>query len=255
MLSAGVLSSAGTGAADDGSTLTFDADASDVDGLASAAVLVDVLEETVRLRHEYCWDPDAVAALDERPRAALRLDLPTELGAVEDLTETVGLSELSRATAVLEQPTDGSTLLGGLDPSTSDDDWDVIPYVETTSPLCGTLAETNLRIARRQRSTGRAVYDRAELDTNTYDYTCEDEWYVPPEYNTIWYEDDRTLERGPDEIDADATYYNDDFPKSDRVWADHWFEVAPSRHCVGYEHSGDRSRFLLEFRSEAGYRG
>lgn len=250
-LSTAALGTAAVGAAAEPTTLTFEADASRIDGLASAAIHVDVADDATHVRHEYDWDREVLRELDRLQCAAMHLDLPTDLGSA-DPAEIVERTELEDATAVLEDPSGVSVPDG--DRTTDEDGWDVIPYVETNSLMCGTLAESNLRIRHTPESPGRAEYDAANLEAITHDYACEDEWYVSEEFDTVWHEDGRELQRRPESIDATATYYNDDFPCSDRVWADHCFEITPEHHHMRYEHSGDRSRLLLEARSETGYR-
>lgn len=267
-VSAAVLGTTGTGTAAGQSTLAFEADPDDVAGLESAAVRVRTGSDRDRVRHEFAWDPETLADADTAPSASLHLELP-DLGLgglLADPTDLLDVETIARATAVVEEPssaTAGSTLpgidsaasIGDSAASTGDGDWSLVPYVESTSPLCGTLAETNLRISHTSPSSTDVAYDATDLDTNTYDDTCEDEWYVPREFNTTWYEDASSLDRQPQSVGASTTYYNDDFPESDRVWADHDFEITPSRHEVAYEHSGDTSRLLLEVKSETGYRG
>lgn len=267
-VSAAVLGTAGTGTAAGQSTLAFEADPSAVPGLESAAVRVRTGSDRDRVRHEFAWNPETLADADRAPSASLHLELP-DLGLgglLTDPTDLLDAEAIAGATAVVEEPssaTAGSTLagidgdasMGNGEASTGASDWDLVPYAESTSPLCGTLAETNLRISRTPSSSTDVAYDATDLDTNTYDDTCQDEWYVPREFNTTWHEDASGLDRQPRTVGASATYYNDDFPESDRVWADHDFEITPSRHEVAYEHSGDTSRLLLEIKSETGYRG
>jgi hypothetical protein len=140
--------------------------------------------------------------------------------------------------------------------------WDRIPYVETKSLLCGVLAETELAIDSAYTGAG-TVYVDYDLSTRDYDATCDDEWYVPDVFNTEWYVPDvfntawytsgSSSNKDGSDITAEANYYTDDFPLSDRVYADHDFDISPSSHSMSYNHYGDLSYIALEGKSNTGY--
>lgn len=249
---------AGTAPVQATSPKVFEADTSDIAGLDSASVTVEEQSGSGRMTHQYSWDPEVVHEFDAPTGASVHLDIPGYSATdTEQATPSLDEESLENATAVVEPATNPGAARASGEESTSDvtaDDWNTIPYVETKSLLCGVLAESELLIDSQYFSGAGTVYVDHDFETNNYDETCEDEWYVPGQFNTEWFTDGSTSNRDGSEITAEANYRNEDFPLSDTVYADHTFDVSPDSHDMAYNHHGDLSYIALEGKSSTGHR-
>ena len=249
---------AGTAPVQATSPTVFEADTSGIAGLDSASIVVEEQSGSSRMTHQYSWDPEVVHELETPTGASVRLDVPGHSTTdTQQATAGIDATSLENATAVVEPTNAGTARATGEQATTSDvtvDNWNTIPYVETKSLLCGVLAESELPIDSQYFSGAGTVYVDYDLRTQDFDATCDDEWYVPGEFNTEWYTDGSTSDKDGSHITAAANYHNDDFPHSGTVYADHTFDVSPTSHDMAYNHYGDLAYIALEGKSSTGYR-
>lgn len=252
VLGAGLVGISGVGATQDGQARTYEADTSGVTGLDTASITVTSSSEGDRVGYEYSWDPEVVQDVRNQPAASLELDLPGQRTRQLQPTDVsaASMEPLSGARAVAETASQSAGSGAGQRRVTTAQHWDMVPFVESNSLLCGTLAETFLGVVTDE-SGGH--FDESRFDYEAYDDECRDEWYVPGSFDTHWFVKNTAKNHSSDEIAASARFYNDDFPLSDRVYVVHYFNLTESSHDFGYFHYGDLSYILLEAKSRTGY--
>lgn len=237
-------SAAGVASASESDTVTFDADTSAVESLEEAFIEVEKTGDQGVVTHHYSYDLDALDAA-ELPGASLQLELPddTRDGALETHSERpVDPGTLEDASVVVEtvdrEPKSPSS--GEL--TTHSSHWDWIAWAETNSLVCGTLAESEVPygVSDANNFTG------ADISADGLESDCP--VYVP--VSTEWHLDSTDIDLGMTELDAEAQFYNNDFPDLGSVDSDHIYEIeSTGSHDIEVVNSGAWSSTLLEVES------
>ncbi|MFC3957761.1 hypothetical protein [Halovivax cerinus] len=261
---AGVLlgvNSIGTATARKRNSWTFDVEVDDITGLTSASIEVQKQGTRGTVIHRFTYDSETVAKLDRRTGASLALET-TDLSArpadkqaqtdarnVPNAEQTISPDELDRATVAIESreatiERNRSKTAAGVE-----SDWDLMAYANTTSPRCGTLAESDVLIDQHFYSGLNYYFDDSELSADGLGSDCP--WWIPIE--TEWHLGSTGHDHGMNTITAEAAFYNDDFPDRGSVDSDHSYDLtAGGEYDMEVVNTGAWSSLLLEVKSDSG---
>ncbi|ARS91579.1 hypothetical protein B1756_18855 [Natrarchaeobaculum aegyptiacum] len=246
-----VVAGTSTASANEEWSQVLEADVSDISGLQQAHIEFDVTPDETRVVHHYEYDMSSFGA-SEQPTGAT-LELQTSNGSELVETHSDGLDAGTLEAVATEQtrhsPSDEVSSELETHQSTS-----MTPFADTTSPLCGDLATTDVPV-EVDHFGGR--FEGADIETwADDDVDCPDP--IHPIYETSWEENSDDLDWDSDAVEAEAEYETDEFPVGGTVSATHTFDLGSTTSSqweidIETEASGYvPSDILLELRSDAG---